>query len=227
MRTATQKVFDWLWGSYKEMPDSKKSALCSIFQSFKDCSWYTDEKSGVKCYLVQSSIKAINFDILTEWLCQGVTTMSADSMAFTQSYIYLIEFKSGNQVKGNLTAQDLKANITGKINSSDDTIFNKILPNVKYLNRDNVKLRFCLVVDIVAMGIKPQANLWAQLSVGKNKKQNQYINTLKNKIMPNLQKGIRNKSHFDKTEIWYSEVFDKHLEAHEIKDIEEMLRGRR
>ena len=146
---------------------------------------------------------------------------------FILNEIYLIEFKSGNQVKGNLTAQDLKANITGKINSSDDTIFNKILPNVKYLNRDNVKLRFCLVVDIVAMGIKPQANLWAQLSVGKNKKQNQYINTLKNKIMPNLQKGIRNKCHFDKTEIWYSEVFDKHLEAHEIKDIEEMLRGRR
>ena len=90
--------------------------LKDIKHTFEECSKYGENE-----HLVDSKIRTINFDKLTEWHRQP-KIHSADSLSFSDNFLYLIEFKSGDQTNHAKKLDKLIEGVIGKINNSDDTL---------------------------------------------------------------------------------------------------------
>ena len=202
-----RKIVVYLSDKYSTSPK-----LSDIFHSFERCS--RDEANGRS--LVQSEEKCINFDRLTKWLYKLETPQSADSLTFSKKYVYLIEFKAGNQVANTGKRERLIRGVLGKINDSERTIFNGICSNVEDLEINDVKLRFYLVVDVKEMGISALTLELAKLSVGAMAVRDPNIQILMNEVLPDLKDGVQIPKHFDQVDIWYSELFEEYLRAHKI-----------
>lgn len=209
MNTATKEVFDFLRSHFGD------GRIKDIICTFESCSMDDANRRA----LVESKTKTLNFDTMTRWFYKGKQApKSADTMSFSSAYIYLIEFKSGNQVKNNNKEKDLIKNVMGKINDSDHTIYQFIIPFISSQTQESIKLRFYLVVDSKEMGISPLVTALAKLSQPAIK-QNPMIKPLFDSVLPNLKNGIAEAEHFNKVDIWYSDIFDQYLSVHGIKDI--------
>ena len=139
-----------------------------------------------------------------------------DPLTFSKKYVYLIEFKAGNQVANTRKRERLIRGVLGKINDSERTIFNGICSNVEDLEINDVKLRFYLVVDVKEMGISALTLELAKLSVGAMAVRDPNIQILMNEVLPDLKDGVQIPKHFDQVDIWYSELFEEYLRAHKI-----------
>lgn len=185
----------------------------SIKHSFQFCSRYGEGK-----YLVDNQSKTINFDKLTEWFyAETSKPQSADSLSFSDNYLYLIEFKSGDPTTHVRKVEKLIQGVIGKINDSDVTLSN-LFRCVFGSEETRIEERFCLVVDSKQMGITPLAMTLADLSKIDNARLSSKEKTLFNKVYPDLKLGISEPSHFSKIEICYSELFDTYVKVRKIKD---------
>lgn len=202
----------------KMFDGSQKYRLCDIYQSFKQCS--KDKANGK--YLVSSEVKAINFDKLTEWLFPDDKPQSADSLAFTDDDIYLIEFKAGDQVGLDKKRQVLIKKASGKINDSAETLYKKVLPLTDDLDTPRIGFRFYLVVDSDVLGIDPLTSILAKLSLGGDGLTNLNDQKLFRQVLPELKTNTDYPDRFHEIDIWYSAWFDRYLENHKIKDIRKM-----
>lgn len=185
----------------------------SINESFKDCSYDQDNDR----YLVKSTVTAINFDKLTKRLGHSQNRKSADALTITDENIFLIEFKNGNQVKGEHKIPKLVTGVSGKINDSDLTLFEDVFENVFEEENQYPKIKFYVVVDSVAMGADVYALQLSQLSTGQST--NPYEQRLFNQILPNWKSNCQHPQHFDEIDIWYSELFDTYLSINKIKSL--------
>ena len=213
MSAETKKVFDFLCSTYNGI-----SRFRRVFKSFKDCS-YDNTNSR---YVVESSVKAINFDKVTRkfYRSEGRFPRSADALTFSGNCIYFIEFKAGDQVAGRYNTQHLIEGVIDKINGSERTMYEKVFSNVPNLNANFVKLRFYLVVDAEAMGIDALVRTQAELSLGTTTEQDDSLRILLTQVLPDLKAGTQNPELYDDVNIWYSDVFDEYLDRYNIKDIE-------
>lgn len=225
MSIETQKIFDCLY--HKFSWGGTRSKLPSIFNTFACCS-YDRVKDR---YVVKSTVKAINFDKLTKWFFkyQHVVPQSADAMSFTANDIFLIEFKSGDQVKTEWNKRRLINDVSGKIDGSWETISKKILSNVPDLGISSVQLRFYLVVDAEAMGIGAQVMALIPLLKGLTFRDvmptgNMKIDTLINDILTSLNENSQNNGIYKDIDIWFSEAFEMYLNVYDIKDISNMVK---
>lgn len=190
---------------------TKYPNLDDIKHTFERCSKY-----GKDTCLVNSQIYTINFDKLTKWYCGDNCPQSADSLSFSDEYLYLIEFKSGDQIKSQTKIDSLIKNVLGKINDSDETLssmFNEAYGNKK----TRIKQNFCLVVDSKQMMVTPLTLTLASLSKINNVHTDPKEKILFEKVYPNLKEGIKDPEHYSKIEIWYSEIFDSYLRTKKIK----------
>lgn len=184
--------------------------LDTIKHTFEQCSKYGDNK-----YLVNCHINTINFDKLTEWYLIP-KPQSADSLSFSQKYVYLIEFKSGDPTRHERKLEKLIADVIGKINDSDKTLtqmYEKAFGNVA----DRLKQRFSLVVDSKIMGITAIASTLATLSLTENPRINYKEKIAFEKILPELKQGAKEKDHYDRIDIWYSEFFEDYISNYNIR----------
>lgn len=187
------------------------TTLKDIVWSFKNCSKY-----GSK-YLVNSEIKCINFDKLTEWISKpNPKPKSADSICFNNSTLFFIEFKSGDQTTHKEKISKLINGVSGKINESDSTITS--LYTAAFGNDVRIEQKFYLVVDSEMMGIDPFVTTLATLSLRDNPVMNENESKLFNTILPNLKSNVDNPSHYSDVDIWYSELFDTYLKRYNITD---------
>ena len=214
MSTETESIFNYLSGTYNGPHELK-----TIFHSFKSCS---RDKNNCRS-LVDSEIKCINFDKLTKWIHGGCLPQSADSMTFSGKYVYFIEFKTGDQVEHEKKRDKLIHGVIGKINDSDDTLFSDICSKINGLSTSNVRLRFYLVVDAKEMGISSLVSALAALSIGTSTLSDPKIAQLIQTVLPNLKEGTIHPEHFDQIDIWYSDLFDRYLTAHKIRDIDNLF----
>lgn len=192
----------------KQLYDEDRTIL-DIVKTYKDCS--KDDTNDR--YLVNSQIKAIDFDKLTSRKVTG--KKSADSLNFANEYSYLIEFKTGDQVTNESKREKLILGVLGKINDSGNTLFTCIYPS-SLDEIDYPKIRFYLVVDSKTMGIDAYAIELAKLSNGA---MDPHLRLLYDKVLPNLISNTNNPERFDKIDIWYSDYFDSYLKRHGIGDI--------
>lgn len=201
MSGQTQKIVDSL---YKE-----DRTFADIIKTYKECS----KDDANNRYLVDSAIKAINFDKLTER--KAPNRKSADSLNFANGYSYLIEFKAGDQVSHERKREKLITGVLGKIDDSGDTLFSTIYPSV-FEEKDYPRIRFYLVVDTQTMGIHALAGALAKLS-GDTLSEKEKL--LYEQVLPDLTDKPKNPERFDEIDIWYSELFDLYLSKHKISDI--------
>lgn len=184
----------------------------TIFHSYKFCSKNKSQKS----YLVENLCHCVNFDLLTKWeCCDGCPRQSADSMSFNDSEVFLIEFKSGNQVDNNIKYKKLLTGVSGKIIDSDLTM-NLIYKEAFKNDQEFLNQNFCLVVDSKSMGIDQLGVTLAQLSIKENAKPDQRIVQMLHDIQMAVD-VIPN--HYNKIEIWYSQLFDLYLSINRIKSV--------
>lgn len=198
---------------FQEYLSVKFPDLADIKHSFKLCSKYAENK-----YLVENESKTINFDKLTEWLFEP-KPQSADSLSFNEECTFLIEFKSGDLTSHERKIEKLIENVTGKINDSDTTL-STLYQEAFAEENTRLKQRFCLIVDSKQMGITPITTVLTGLSKLNNEQMNPKERTLIEKIYPDLKAGINEPEHYDKIEIWYSELFEKYLNVYRIKNYE-------
>lgn len=215
----TNKIFDYLYKKFTR--EGYRSTFPDLFQTFSSCS--IDQTHCLP--LVASTIRSINFDLLTRRLYrqQGNIPQSADAMSFAKDDVFLIEFKSGDQVEKNLNKKKLIRRVTGKINDSNRTLYTCIFPNIASLNEDKVKSRFYLVVDAEAMGI----DILLQELIFRSKSSlptgDEKIDALIGEVLPNLKDGVDNPEHYKEIDIWFSELFDTYLSSYGIQDIRRMV----
>lgn len=214
MTEETIKVFYFLCAAFKGL-----SKFRTVFKSFKDCS----RDSANRRYVVNSAVKAINFDKVTRKLYRNNYPRSADAMTFSGNSIFLIEFKSGDQVVGIYSTQRLTREVTEKINGSEQTLYSKVFANIQNLDTNSIKLRFYLVVDVEAMGISALARTQAKLALGAATGEGDKLAVLLKHVLPDLRKETRNPDHYEDVDIWYSDFFDRYLEKYNIKDIEALV----
>ena len=216
MNEKTRNIFLYLLKEY-----SGKQKLRDLYHTFEACS--RDDNHGRN--LVSSEIKCINFDRLTRWICEQNKCLqrnSADSMTFSGASLYLIEFKSGDQISYELKKEKMILNVIDKINGSDQTVYENIFAKMDEPSAATVPIRFYLVVDTKEMGISAQVTIQAMLSMGASLFKDPKNNELINRILPDLRAHTDNPNHFADIGIWYSEAFDLHLMAHGIADITEL-----
>lgn len=205
MSGQTQKIVDSLYREDRTFAD--------IVKTYKECS----KDDANNRYLVDSEIKAINFDKLTERKAPG--RKSADSLNFADGYSYLIEFKAGDQVSHERKREKLITGVLGKINDSGDTLFSTIYPSV-FEETDYPKIRFYLVVDIKTTGVGAYADVLAELSApALRESEIEKEKLLYEQVLPNLTGKTKNPERFDEIDIWYAELFDRYLTKHHISDI--------
>ena len=190
----------------------KYPLLETIFHSYKFCSKNKSNNS----YLVENLSHCINFDILTKWECgDGHPRQSADSLSFNDSEVFLIEFKSGNQIDNDSKYKKLLKGVSGKIKDSDLTmglLFKEAFKN----NQDFLYQNFCLIVDSKSMGIDPLGFTLAQLSIKDNDNPDHRIIRMLQDIKMEVD-GISD--HYKKIEIWYSQLFDLYLSVNRINSV--------
>ena len=75
-----------------------------------------------------------------------------------------------------------------------------------------------MVVDSKQMGITSLATVLTGLSRLNNDQMSPREKTLFERIYPDLKSGIKEPEHYDKLEIWYSELFDRYLSIYSIKN---------
>lgn len=184
--------------------------LDTIKHTFEQCSKYDDNK-----FLVNCNINTINFDKLTEWYLNP-KPQSADSLSFSQKYAYLIEFKSGNPTRHERKLEKLIADVIGKINDSDITL-SKMYENAFKNTTDRLHQRFALVVDSKMMGITAITSTLAALSLTENPGVNHQEKILFEKVLPELKQSAREKGHYDRIDIWYSEFFEDYISNYNIR----------
>ena len=205
MTSREQKIIDYLRPKILNKP--------SIVESFQKCSW--DDRNGR--FLVDSNVQTINFDKLTSRLVGRNRRRSADALSLADDYVYLVEFKSGDQTKHENKLKKLISGVTDKINKSDETVYSNIFPNV-YNNEDEyLKLRFFLVVDSKEMGIDTAESILVGLSLGETTAESERV--LFEEVLPDLKSGITNPTRFDEVDVWYSELFDQYLDLYNITDM--------
>lgn len=221
MHTDNNKILNYLYKNFARTDNC--SDFPSLFQPFSSCSRNTQNQKE----MVTSTVKAINFDLLTNWLYKykGDKPKSADALTFTLNDIFLIEFKSGDQVEKELNRNKLIKGATGKINGSDYTLCTDIISKVDEVDKNAVKFRFYLVVDAEAMGINILLQELVFRSKGSLPTGDEKIDALVNEVLPNMKEGICNPAHFKEIDIWFSELFDKYLNSYGIKDITVMMDG--
>lgn len=219
MHTENNKILYYLYKTFARSDNC--SDFPSLFQPFSSCSRNTQNQKA----LVTSTVKAINFDLLTDWLYRykGDKPKSADTLTFTPNNIFLIEFKSGDQVEKELNRNKLIKGVTGKINGSDYTLCTDIISKVDGLDEKAVKFRFYLVVDAEAMGINILLQELVFRSKGSLPTGNERIDALVSEVLPNMKEGVYNPDHFKEIDIWFSELFDKYLNSYGIIDITVMM----
>ena len=197
---------------FKDFLEVRFPNLKNIKHSFEFCSKYGDNK-----YLVNSQMKTINFDKLTEWYTESTQKpQSADSLSFNDKYVYLIEFKSGDPTTHNNKLEKLIDDVIGKINDSDATLSNLYLEAFGN-ESDRLKENFCLVVDSKQMGITPLTTTLTSLSLKHNSFSSEKDRIIFEKIYPDLKLGVQEAEHYSKIEIWYSELFDQYLQVKRIE----------
>ena len=185
----------------------------ALVDSFHNCSYdITNDR-----FLVESNVHTINFDKLTQSIRGRPLIQSADALSLTDDYVYLIEFKSGDQTNHENKLKRLIDGVSGKINQSEETLDSFVFPKVYNNPTDYFPLRFFLVVDSVEMGIDTSISILAELSLTETTPEN--IKALFNSVLPDLKSGIKNPERFDTVDVWYSELFDKFLALHNIVDI--------
>ena len=211
MSKETEKVYHYLYTSCKSQQERD-----ALFVDFCSCSVDNTNKRA----LVNSTIKCVCFDRLTKWIFKKSLPQSADSMTFSNGYLYLIEFKAGDQVRHENKRKKLIESVSGKINDSDNTLFNVIFPKIADLDENRVRIRFYLVVDTKEMGISSTILPLAALSAGPSTMNNPKTKALLQQVLPDLRSAAKQPDHFDKIDIWYSELFNTHLRAHRIVDID-------
>ena len=214
MSAETKNIFKFLSETY-----DGRYMLNTIFHTFEMCS---KDKSHDRS-LVNSNITCINFDKLNEWIHGYNLPQSADSMTFSDRYVYFIEFKAGDQVGHEKKRDKLIRGVIGKINDSDDTLHSCICSRIEGFNADNIKTRFYLVVDTKEMGIFPLAAALASLSEGPSTVADPHMAQLIQYVLPNLKAEVDHPEHFDDINIWYSDLFDRYLLTHHIHDIDKLF----
>lgn len=224
MNTETQKIFDFLYRNFSWT--ESRSKLPSIFKTFACCSY---DESKDRC-VINSEVKAIDFDRLTKWFYQyqHMVPQSADAMSFAGNDVFLIEFKAGDQVKTEWNKYKLIRGVSGKIDGSLETIYNNILSHVHDLNFDAVQLRFYLVVDAEEMGIGAQVMALLPLLKGLTFRDiqptgNEKIDILINDVLKSLNESAQNNGCYKDIDIWFSEAFEIYLSAYHISDISNMI----
>ena len=198
--------------------ESFKTYLKKLFPNINDIVWSFESCSKDKAnqrFLVDNQTKCINFDKLCNWMySSGSAKQSADSLAFNDKKAFLIEFKAGDQTKGQYKYKKLISGVAGKISDSDCTL--KILYSKAFKGTpvNSLTQEFCLVVDSVSMGIDALGLELAQLSVKNNTDPN---DTIVN-IIPDLMAYVTTPNHYSKIEIWYSEIFSTYVSVNGITD---------
>lgn len=193
---------------------AKVIASPPIIVSFKECSYDSTNDR----YLVESSVKTINFDKLTKRLGHKEERKSADALSLNDSRVFLIEFKAGNQVNHENKVSRLISGVSGKINGSDETLRNDVFVKCFQEESDYPKLSFYLVVDSKEIGADIYARELAQLSLGASA--NDYERTLYARVLPNLKSNCTFPDHFCDIDIWYSELFDTYLRMYNIPSMD-------
>ena len=184
--------------------------ITDIKHTFKICS-----KHGNNEYLVDSQMQTINFDKLTEWY-EKPKPQSADSLSFSDDFLYLIEFKSGDPTTNEYKLDKLIENVVGKINDSDDTL-TTMYSEAFADDTTRLKQNFCLVVDAKKIGLPVLVSTLASLSLSNNYSNDSKEKILFEKVQPDLKKGIKSPEHFSKIDIWYSTLFEQYLKAKYIR----------
>ena len=205
MTSRKQKIINYLRPTILQKP--------SLVQSFQKCSW--DNRNNR--FLVDSTVETINFDQLTLRLRGRPQKKSADSLSLSDDYVYLIEFKSGDQTNHENKLNRLISGVKDKINKSDETIYSYIFSEVYSTEDDYLKLRFFLVVDSKEMGIDTASSILVGLSLGETTTEGERV--LFEQVLPDLKSGITNPTRFDEVDVWYSELFDKYLDLYNITDM--------
>ncbi len=205
MTSKEQKIIDNLRPTILQNP--------SLIQTFQKCSW--DDYNHR--FLVNSVVNTINFDKLTLRVCGRPPKKSADSLSLVNDYVYLIEFKSGDQTNHENKLRRLIEGVKDKINKSEETIYSNIFPKIFSDVSEYLKLRFFLVVDSKEMGIDTATSILIGLSLGETTVPSQRV--LLEQVLPDLKSGITNPTRFDEVDVWYSELFDQYLELYHITDM--------
>lgn len=205
MTIKEQKIIDYLKPIILTRP--------IIVESFEKCSW--DNRNNR--FLVNSGVDTINFDKLTLRLRGRPQKKSADSLSLADDFVYLIEFKSGDQTNHENKLRRLIAGVTDKINKSDETFYSYIFPKVFDSEEEYLKFRFFLVVDSKEMGIDTATSILAGLSVGATISESE--KRMLEEVLPNLKNGITNSTRFDEVDVWYSELFDQYLDLYSIASV--------
>lgn len=205
MTSREQKIINYLQPIILQKPN--------LVETFHNCSF--DQTNNR--FLVDSIIKTINFDKLTLRLCGRPQKKSADSLSLSNDYVYLIEFKAGDQTCHENKLTKLISGVKDKINKSEETLYLHIFPKVFTTEDDYLKLRFFLVVDSEEMGIETVTSILAGLSLGETTTDSERI--LFEEVLPDLKSGIDNPKRFDEVDVWYSELFNKYLDLYHIVDM--------
>ncbi len=204
MSIETEKTLSYLFARFPNLKD--------ILKTFEYCSRDTQNNRT----LVNSQIVSIDFDRLSKWFHTNPNA-SADSFSCSDKYIYLIEFKTGDQTVSGYKLNRLIGGVTGKINGSEKTFYEDIFPNVFLPEEGKPKLRFYLVVDTNMMGIGPLVRTLAALSLTSSSSDKSKV--LFEKVLPDLKANASNPDHYDVIDIWYSDLFDTYLIKHGITSI--------
>lgn len=199
---------------------TNKKEYTKLICTFKECS--KDNQPHYKRYLVESCVKCLNFDELVSQLYSGGNfPKSVDSLTEANGYLYLIEFKTGDQVTKYFSREKLIKNVSGKLNDSDQIIYDHFLNPINDSEFINDKLRFYLVVDSETNGAHTNvmATELAKLSFPKGMGTSVQSEKLQ-EILVNLKKYANNPKHFNDIDIWLSSYFDSYLELHGITSID-------
>lgn len=189
---------------FKDYLEIRFPNLKDIKHTFQECSKDDNHDNS----LVNSQIRTINFDKLTKWYRQPAP-QSADSLSFSDKFLYLIEFKAGDPTSHSRKLDKLISGAIGKINDSDETLTD--MYSEAFGDDTRLKQRFCLVVDSKQMGIMPIVSTLTTLSLSGNGSVSEKERIMFEKVKPELEQGVVNDAHYSGIEIWYSELFDKYL----------------
>lgn len=195
---------------FKDCLEIRFPNLKDIKHTFQECSKDDNHKST----LVDSQVRTINFDKLTKWYRQPAP-QSADSLSFSDRFLYLIEFKAGDPTSHSRKLDKLISGVIGKINGSDETLTD--MYEEAFEDDTRLEQRFCLVVDSKQMGIMPIVSTLTALSLSGNSSVSEKERIMFEKVKPDLEKGVANRAHYSGIEIWYSELFEQYLGLKKIR----------
>lgn len=194
---------------FKEYLEIRFPNLKDIKHTFQECSKDDNHNNS----LVDSQMRTINFDKLTKWYRQPAP-QSADSLSFSDKFLYLIEFKAGDPTSHSRKLDKLISGAIGKINDSDETLTD--MYSEAFGDDTRLEQRFCLVIDSKQMGIMPIISTLANLSLSGNHFVTEKERIMFEKVKPEIEQGVVNGAHYSGIEIWYSELFDKYLGLRKI-----------